>query len=49
MSRFDADGEESVDETGDNGYSTVKAELEKLDQRLPTGSMPACVSPFVVR
>ena len=25
-----------------------KAELEKLDQRLPTGSMPACVSPFGV-
>ena len=23
-------GEESVDETGDNGYSTIKAELEKL-------------------
>ncbi len=25
-----------------------KAELERLDQRLPTGSMPACVSPFGV-
>jgi formylglycine-generating enzyme len=25
-----------------------KAELEKLDQRLPTGSMPQCVSPFGV-
>jgi hypothetical protein len=25
-----------------------KAELEKLDQRLPTGSMPRCVSPFGV-
>lgn len=25
-----------------------KAELEKLDQRLPAGSMPACVSPFGV-
>jgi formylglycine-generating enzyme required for sulfatase activity len=25
-----------------------KAELEKLDQRLPTGSLPACVSPFGV-
>ncbi len=25
-----------------------KAELEKLDQRLPTGSMPECVSPFGV-
>jgi formylglycine-generating enzyme required for sulfatase activity len=25
-----------------------KQELEKLDQRLPTGSMPACVSPFGV-
>jgi len=23
-----------------------KAELEKLDQRLPAGSLPACVSPF---
>jgi hypothetical protein len=25
-----------------------KAELEKLDQRLPTGSLPECVSPFGV-
>jgi formylglycine-generating enzyme required for sulfatase activity len=25
-----------------------KAELEKLDQRLPAGSMPRCVSPFGV-
>lgn len=25
-----------------------KKELERLDQRLPTGSMPACVSPFGV-
>ena len=25
-----------------------KAELEKLDQRLPSGSMPRCVSPFGV-
>jgi formylglycine-generating enzyme len=25
-----------------------KAELEKLDQRLPAGSLPACVSPFGV-
>lgn len=25
-----------------------KAELERLDQRLPTGSMPGCVSPFGV-
>jgi hypothetical protein len=25
-----------------------KKELEKLDQRLPTGSLPACVSPFGV-
>jgi hypothetical protein len=25
-----------------------KAELERLDQRLPAGSMPACVSPFGV-
>lgn len=25
---------------------TCKAELEKLDQRLPAGSMPECVSPF---
>ncbi len=25
-----------------------KAELERLDQRLPTGSMPRCVSPFGV-
>lgn len=25
-----------------------KAELEKLDQRVPTGSMPECVSPFGV-
>ena len=27
---LDGHGEQSVDETGDNGYSTVKAELEKL-------------------
>jgi formylglycine-generating enzyme len=25
---------------------TCKAEIEKLDQRVPAGSMPACVSPF---
>ena len=27
-------------------HPLCKAELERLDQRLPVGSMPACVSPF---